>query len=227
MTVLRFGCILPVGALTAMIWYLPNWRNVSTFALSAAYGKISLSYGNADVLSSRVLLDYLVGLSSDALSTGYAFLLVIAAAAWLLLPRGRRNPNWLLVTWPIVPFVVVTFAVAKDLRYLAPAVPVAALWLSRTITVFCPPRRLVAASGLLLGVPLFAYACSSFPIARRIPGFAIGRFQVWSSHLAWFATAPGDAGSWQQSAIVSTICDGPEPPQRGDRLLLLVSQKYP
>ena len=229
-TLARFGGVLLVGGLIAAVWYVPNWQTVTAFARSASNGELSINYGNPHVFSARVLLDYFVTLSVDALSTWYSFLLVLVVAAWLLVPKrpgySRSSHFWLLAAWVSVPFAVTALSVNKDLRYLAPLVPVAALWLSRTITVFCPPRRLVAVSALLLAVAAFAYACSSFPFGGRISGFAVGRFQVWSSHLAYYATAPGDEGAWQQAEIIGTICHGPEPPEEGDRLLVLLSHRY-
>jgi hypothetical protein len=228
--VARFGVILLVGGLMAAVWYVPNWQTVIAYARSASNGDISINYGSPDVFSARVIMDYFFTLGAAALSTFYAFSLALALVAWLLLPKrpgyGWGSHSWLLVAWVSVPFVIATFSVAKDPRYIAPLVPVAALWLSRTATVFCPPRRLLAASALLLTVPVFAYACSSFPFGERIPGFAVGRFQVWSSHLAYYAAAPGDDGAWQQAEIIGAVCHGPEPPEEGDRLLVLLSHKY-
>ncbi len=229
-TIARFGCILLVGGLTAGIWYVPNWQTVTAFAHSAYNGTVAADYGSAHVFAARVLLDYFVVVTSGTLSTWYSCLLVLASAAWLLLPKrpgcSRIGRGWLLAMWAAVPLVVLASSPNKEIRYLAPLLPVAALWLSRTVIAFCPPRRLVAASALLLAVPVFAYACSSFPFGRGIPGFAVGRFQVWSPHLAWFAVAPGDAGAWQQSEIIDTICHGPDPPREGDRLLVLLSHQY-
>jgi 4-amino-4-deoxy-L-arabinose transferase-like glycosyltransferase len=229
MTIGRFGCILLVGGLIASVWYLPNWLSVTAFARSASNGKLSINYGSSDVFSPRVVLDYFVQLSSGAVSTWYAFLLLIAAAAWLLLPKRAGfscgSLVWLLAAWA-ASFAITTFSVNKSLRYVAPLLPVAALWLARTVIVFCPPRRLVAASALLLTVPAFAYACSSFPFGARIPEFAVGRFRVWSPHLWHYAAAPGDGGAWHQAEIISAICHGPESPQEGDRLLVLLSHQY-
>lgn len=226
----RLGCALLVGGLIAAIWYLPNWQNVTAFAHSASNGELSINYGSTDVFSARVILNYIFGLSADALSTCYAFSLALAVLAWMLLSKRLdyspgSNP-WMLVVWVIVPLAATAFSVNKDSRYVAPLLPVAALWLSRTVTAFCPPRRFAAASALLLTVPVFAYACSSFPFGGRVPGFAVGRFPVWSSHLAWFAAAPGDGGAWQQAEMIGTICHSPNPPKEGDRLLLLLSHQY-
>src|ERR1039457_5645739 len=229
-TIARFGGILLVGGLIAAAWYLPNWQTVTAYSHSAYNGETALRYGSPDVFSPGLTLHYFFELSSGALSTFYSLSLVFALVAWLFLPKrpgySRSNQSWVLAVWAAVPFAVTTFAVVKDLRYLAPVIPVAALWLSRTVTAFCPPRRVVAASALLLTVPVFAYACSSFPFGARIPGFAVGRFQVWSSHLVWFAVPPDDEGAWQQPEIIDSMCHGPEPPQQGDRLLVLLSHPY-
>ena len=228
-TLARFGAVLLVGGLTAAIWYLPNWQTVIAFARSASSGELSVNYGDPEVFSGRVIADYFFLLSSAALSAWYAFLLVLAPLLWLLLPKppgySRGSHSWLLAAW-VLPLVITTFSINKDARYLAPLVPIAALWLSRTAAVYCPPRRLAAASTLLLAVPVFAYACSSFPFGERVPRFAVGRFQVWSSHIAYYASAPGDDGAWQQAGIISAMCHDPEPPEEGDRLLLLLSHQY-
>jgi hypothetical protein len=228
-TLARFGGILLVGGLTAAVWYVPNWQTVNAFARSASNGELSINYGNPDVFSARVVINYLFSLSSAALSTWYAFLLVLAPVAWLLLTKlpaySRGSHSWLLAAW-VIPLGITTFSINKDTRYVAPLVPIAALWLSHTAAVYCPPRRLAAASALLLAVPVFAYACSSFPFGERIPRFAVGRFQVWSSHVAYYASAPGDDGAWQQAGIISAMCHDPESPETGDRLLVLLSHRY-
>ena len=228
-TLARFGAVFIVGGLTAAVWYVPNWQTVIAFARSASSGELSVNYGNPEVFSGRVIADYFFLLSYAALSTWYAFLLVLAPLLWLLLPKPpgyrRSSHSWLLAAW-VLPLVITTFSINKDTRYLAPLVPIAALWLSRTAAVYFPSRRLAAASTLLLAVPVFAYACSSFPFGERVPRFAVGRFQVWSSDLAYYASAPGDDGAWQQAGIIGAMCHDPEPPEEGDRLLLLLSHQY-
>jgi 4-amino-4-deoxy-L-arabinose transferase-like glycosyltransferase len=205
------GCIVLIAGVVASPWYLPNLKTVLGFAFSAGFGRLSVDYGSTDVFSWHVVSEYLLVVIVAALSCYYAVLLIALIPLWAALARRGRakidSRTLALLLWIIVPFTVTTFAVNKDVRFTAPVLAPVALFLAHTIsTIFGRWRRYsLVAAGLVL-VPALAYGVASLPAMKGLGELKIGRWVLWSPHLAWYASTPSSEGDWGQEEIGMVLC---------------------
>lgn len=161
-----------IGMLLAGTWYSKNFSHIFNYALTSGYGKIAENYQMGSVFSLKTILGYWLCIINCGIST-YMFLLIICLiAVWIIVFLSKRSAPvlekeywYLLVIWFVVPFMVVTLGVNKDLRYVTP---------------FCPPIALLMSIGLnhipfikyknfilttLLIFPVFNYLYISFSSA--------------------------------------------------------------
>ncbi len=98
-------------------------------------------------------------------------LLLLFAVGFIGFLSNRKNFNWLLFCWIVLPFVAFTFINNKGVRYTMPCLPaisvVSALWIVQMRTIWV--RRW--ALGFVLVVGLFSYIYTGFlPGEIRTPG---------------------------------------------------------
>jgi hypothetical protein len=160
---------LIIGMLLAGTWYFKNFSSVIHFAFASGYGKIAANYQMGNIFSLKTILGYWLGIINDGIST-YMFLLIISLVAIRIIAILSKQSSslmekeywYFLLIWFAVPFMVFTFGVNKDLRYITP---------------FCPPIALLISVGLnhipsikykefflttLLIFPVFNYLYISF-----------------------------------------------------------------
>lgn len=139
---------LIIGMLLAGTWYFKNLYHVIEFAFASGYGKIAENYQMGSVFSINTILGYWLGIINDGIST-YMFLVIIFLAAIRIIAILSKQSSSViekdfrdfLLIWVAVPFMVFTFGVNKDLRYITP---------------FCPPIALLISMGLS-HIPLIKY----------------------------------------------------------------------
>lgn len=120
-------------------WYLINYRRTLRLALAAGFSSEADIYGTGPVFSASAINTYLVHLINVGPSCYYAAL-AIALLAWMVLSGKLRfflqrlagEPLIFLCLWAL-PFVVFLFGRNKNVRYVAPLLPVLALALGFTL----------------------------------------------------------------------------------------------
>lgn len=211
-------CIAFIAVPIAAIWYAQNLFRVLGFAASAGFGSLGRPYGSGPVLSLEALSQYWLKLINIGISFGF---LALTVALGLILLAGRRQtrasddrmpqrPSMdgsrlvLLLLWLIVPFLVLSFAVNKDPRYLVPSLPALAVLTAYGLTRI-PWRGLrVAFIGVaaLFGLANYALysACDDCLPRRQVE---IGPFVAVSSTLGW--AHPPTSEDWPLDEIVAAI----------------------
>ena len=220
-----------IGGVIASSWYITNLKTVLGFAVSAGFGKLSVTYGSTNVFAWDVVSAYLLQIAIAAVSGYYAVLFIAMLPAWAV-STWRKHTQELpralpLLLWLLVPLAVTTFAINKDPRYTAPLLPALALLLARMLLAV-PGRWQLRpyAIAVLLMIPVMAYASASLPVMERFGEFALGPWIVWSPHMGWFASAPGSAGAWDQQEIFRDVCRDAQPAPPGSRLFIPLAHQY-
>jgi 4-amino-4-deoxy-L-arabinose transferase-like glycosyltransferase len=163
---------LVVGVLLAGTWYFKNFAHVINFAYAAGYGEMAENYRMGNVFELKTILGYWLVIINSGIST-YMFLLIICLIAiWIIAFLSKRSPHalqkehwYFLIIWFAVPFMVFTFGVNKDYRYVAPALPPIALLMSVGLNnnPFIKYKKFILA--ILLIFPVFNYFFISFSSA--------------------------------------------------------------
>lgn len=139
---------LITGTLLAGTWYFKNLSHIINYALTSGYGKIGENYQMGSVFSLKTILNYWITIINYGISM-YMFLLIICLITfWIIAFLSKRSSPvlekeywYFLLIWFAVPFMVFTFGVNKDLRFIVP---------------FCPPVALLISVGLN-NIPLKKY----------------------------------------------------------------------
>lgn len=125
-----------IGYAVASIWYVPNFPSVMRFAFSTSFGKIAGEYGMGSPWSLVTMMRYLRQVANYGISLYYAALFCIALAIWFSRKvRTKQRPaidttRLVALAWLLVPLAVCIVGKNKDIRYLAPSLPVVALAIS-------------------------------------------------------------------------------------------------
>ena len=176
------GTILITGMLLAGIWYFHNGLSVIKFGLSTGYGTWAGNY-------TQGLLQYWKGLVATGISPYLCLCLVLfAGLLFALKPRktikGAASENNLVIaSWLVVPFLILSASTAKDVRYLAPVLPVIGLTIACLFFQLIPKKRVLPAVLILLLIPIFNLIYTTFPLGNRtlqLDGFPIVTFYGWN-----------------------------------------------
>ena len=169
--VATLGGLLASGAVVAAVWYARNLRNALATAANSGYGAVASSYGSRSVFAWQTLSSYWLRVASDVVSPVLTLTLVLTALwAFATVVRGRRGlvfhegeHLWFLLAWLIVPFVVLSLGVNKDIRFLLPVLPALALLGACGLDALAELRRSAwIAIAVLLGLACGVYAVRSF-----------------------------------------------------------------
>jgi 4-amino-4-deoxy-L-arabinose transferase-like glycosyltransferase len=219
--------IVALGAAIASPWYLENWRSVLGFVVSGGFGDIARDYGMGPPFSFTTLLTYWKQLVGSGVSVYYGLLLAGFGLA-ALIPRlcRRREPSWdrvgLLLAWWLVPFLVLSFALNKDIRYTTPYLPALALLLSGAIVGTSGQRagRLVLALVAMGG--LLNYGLYSFGAPGDQPNWRVGSVPIVASDLGW--AHPPVREVWPDEEVLRFLTEDVEGIER-PRATLLFSHR--
>ncbi len=140
-SIVNFLMALIAGTLLAGVWYLKNFSYVMDFALTSGYGQVAEKYQMGAVFSLETILKYWLFIINYGIST-YMFLvigclIIIWGVAYLAKRTAaslEKDYFYFLLIWFAVPFVVYTFGVNKDYRYITPVCPSIALLMSIGLT---------------------------------------------------------------------------------------------
>ncbi len=127
--------ILP-AILLALPWYIRNYRGTLDLVVFAGFSEDPDTYGTGYVFSSGAIKRYLLDLAGSGTSHYYVLLAIVLAA--LILGAGKiryfyqsfsKEALVILSLWAL-PFLVFLFGRNKNLRYVAPLLPVFGLVLA-------------------------------------------------------------------------------------------------
>lgn len=211
----------------AAIWYTKNLVTVLGFAASAGFGSLGRPYGSGSVFTIEALSQYWLNLINFGTSFGF---LALTVTLGVILLAGRRRTRTgddrpssdrsldagkllLLILWLIVPILVLSFAVNKDLRYVVPSLPALAVLTAYGLTRV-PWRGLriaLIAVVVLFGLANYALysACDDCLSVHQVQ---IGPFVALSSALAW--AHPPISEDWPLDEIVGAIAGDLGPGER-------------
>ncbi len=154
----------------ALPWYAGHLRPTLRFALDSGYGTLGALYGTGPVWSLRAITTYLSHVAGSGISYYFFFLAVLLSLLAVLRRRGRllisaaSTAAPLLVAW-LLPFAILVFGLNKDVRFIAPLLPAAALVCAFLLDFTLPRGRAGTAAGaMLLAFPMLQMFSVSFGI---------------------------------------------------------------
>lgn len=174
-----------IGAVIAGPWFAVNWRGTLSHMLAATRGIVALDYGSANVFDWVVIRDYLSHVARQGVSTWTliaAGIGVAGSAAALARGRLRRDELAPAGAWGMLagwgaPFIVFLFGVNKELRFITPMLPAAAVAAAALLWGASRAARgawMAAAPAAALGVVLLAWG----KFGPTMGGPALGRVRA-------------------------------------------------
>jgi 4-amino-4-deoxy-L-arabinose transferase-like glycosyltransferase len=169
-------------------WYARHLGPTLHFALDSGYGTLAANYGTGPVWSLRAITMYLSNVAASGVSYYFLFLALLLSL-WAVLRRQGRllvssaaTAAPLLVAW-LLPFAVLIFGVNKDVRFIAPLLPAAALSCAFLLDFTLPRDSAGTAAGaLLLAFPMLQMFAVSFGIPYSAAG---GNYSRRFNRLSW------------------------------------------
>jgi len=155
-----------VCAALALPWYALHFGPVFRNIVDAGFGEGAAVQGVGPIFDLRTWTTYLSNVAREGISPYYAVLLVGALALILLRLRGplRAAP---VLCW-MLPFAIFLFGGNKDVRFIAPILPAAALLLAASLDSVLPRNRAGnALAVLILMMPILEMFSHSFGIPFR------------------------------------------------------------
>jgi hypothetical protein len=132
-------CILAVGLLISSTWYLPNLYWITHTAFDVGYGSYAKIYSMGEIFNMRTLFTYWQAVINGGISSYYFLVLLLLFGFKMIEFVKRQNlsrPNLvideggtpkanlsMLLIWFFVPFIIFSFSITKDIRFLLPAFP--------------------------------------------------------------------------------------------------------
>ena len=146
----------------ALPWYAGHWRPVLANAVDAGFGTPAIVQGTGPIFAISTILTYLEHVARTGVSVYY----VVLALALIAIARSRiKHRQWRFVLVWLLPFAVFLFGGNKDVRYIAPMLPAAALLIGGLLDSLLPfDRRGLAMAILLLGFPVLSVFAVSFGV---------------------------------------------------------------
>lgn len=162
------GLAFLIAAAVSLPWYGPRVMGMPSQFLNRSF-KQAAEQGYAPALSSGGLLFY-----PGVFPTEIGFLAAIVFGLGLWTLRQDRRARRLLWAATIVPFVLVLFVQNKNLRYVLPLIPAAAVVAASGIAALTPSWRwLMTGACVVLGVLQVSMTTFAVPRPPRIPPFPI------------------------------------------------------
>ena len=160
----------------ALPWYAFNYRAAIGRGFFSGFSpQVQAVSGTGPVFSIQAISAYLLSLVNFGASAYYTLLAIV------LLPFRPKNGRLILTLWAL-PFALFLFAPNKDLRLVAPILPVLSLFIASALVQATRGKRAVLA--MLLAFPLVAFLCNSFGFGQ----FAVGPV-IFAARQLHFASA--------------------------------------
>jgi hypothetical protein len=171
--------VLLLGIAVMSIWYINNIISVLSNAFNAGFGNASNNYSLGSVFDVRTLLNYWINVINNGISFYYfvilvVFLLVevikhiihIKKQAAPMVNTTERTRLLIIGSWFLIPFIIFSLGVNKDIRFLLPILPALGFIIARLImNSLNQRRRRRIAIPLLLIFPFFLFGYTSLPLS--------------------------------------------------------------
>jgi hypothetical protein len=161
--------VVLLGVLISGTWYFRNFSTVVDFAFMSGYSEMARHYGTGEVFSLKSVISYWLHFIERGISVYFFALMVFLGILHAGISRKGRFPHRLhppyftfLLIWFVLPFLVFTFAVNKDLRYTAPLFPALVLLVSSGIVKTTSGRHGFISLLLILVFAVAQYLLVSF-----------------------------------------------------------------
>jgi 4-amino-4-deoxy-L-arabinose transferase-like glycosyltransferase len=214
--VFRNGMIVLVVGIGLMgTWYIPNIKPVLSFAFNAGFGGPAQNYSMGNPFDIRVLWSYWVGVINIGISAYYFFVFgLLSLVQGILYVSSKEQsasglvdspkiPIGIMLAWFLVPFIIFSFGVNKETRYLLPALPPIGFIVAKRIVHFFYKNDLgKAAIVLMIAFPCFLFGYISLPLSSNY-SLQAGPFLLLAPEIGW-ATRPVRQ-SWPLEQILFTI----------------------
>jgi hypothetical protein len=207
--------ILLVGIVLMSTWYVPNIKQVWAFASNAGFGRAAEDYSLGNPFDIRVLLNYWLAVINVGTSAYYFFILVflcVVQGITYVVHKKRstfrwvdslKTPSWIMLSWFFVPFLVFSFGVNKDVRFLLPTLPPLGFIIARlTVPLFYNSNFGRVVIALLVAFPLFLFGYISLPLSSNYT-LHVGPFLAIAPQIG-YATRP-ISQKWPLEQILLTI----------------------
>ncbi len=166
------AAIAIIGTMIAGPWYFRNMSGIVHFIHFAGYSDLAKNWSMGDVFSIGTILKYWTHLINYGISFYYFLLLLLAVLLDCVrlarhdnqpvLRKEERENIYILLSWVAVPLLILTFAVNKDYRYVAPLLPALAILMSMSLARLFSRKEGFPILLLLVVFPLFNYLFISF-----------------------------------------------------------------
>ena len=162
--------------LLALPWYAVHFKATVANALDAGFGAPAAIQGTGPIFSISTITTYLSHVAANGVSWYFCFLaVVLCLCAVVRRPDAKKTAGPLLLAW-LLPFAVFVLGGNKDVRYIAPVLPAAALVLAWLLDSNLPRNRKgVAAASVLLTFPMLQMFAVSFGVPYKIAGGGYAR----------------------------------------------------
>ncbi len=189
-----FYCMAILGVVVCLTWYWEHFMDVYT---KISWGNVywGTMEGDPDVFSIESFLYYGKSLINAQISFFFFLLFLIGAIKY-------RN-QVLLLSWIIVPYVVMTLMKNKNERYTLPSIAavaiITALWIASIKTK--QTKTVIIATVLIVGAgQLLILGLIPEPTPLMVGGIAITPGQI-------YGTRPPMTDNWHTEDIVSVLVD--------------------
>ncbi len=161
----------------AGIWYVQNFATVFKTAWSSGYGKVGADYSMGSVFSLVTVINYWLAVILAGISFHYFIMFTFIFIFSIILkintaPILSKKDFVYLLSWFLFPFLIFTFGVNKDIRFLAPLFPAIAIYLAIQLSRFSNYRKGKYLIIILLIYPLYYYLSFSFTAFANNTGYA-------------------------------------------------------
>lgn len=171
--------ILLTGVVIMSSWYINNIHQVLLYAFDSGFGSTSQIYSLGSVFDINTLLNYWINVINGGISFYYfvvlLFFLMIAGIKHILHKKRQTSQMVnvavstrlpIILIWFLVPFIIFSFGVNKDHRFLLPALPALGFIIAQLIMNSFNRRSLsIITILLLLIVPCFSFGFTSLPLS--------------------------------------------------------------
>ena len=154
----------------ALPWYAGHLKGTVANALDAGFGAPAAIQGTGAIFSISTIATYLSHVAANGVSWYFCGLAaVLSVGAVVRRQHTKKTTAPLLFAW-LLPFAIFVFGGNKDVRYIAPVLPAAALMLAWLLDSNLPHNgKGVAAAALLLTFPMLQMFAVSFGVPYQTP----------------------------------------------------------
>ena len=205
---LNLAITVIIGVLIAGPWYFKNLSSVVHFAVASGYGNSASKWGMGELFSVKTILSYWLYLINYGISAYFFFLIIFLFVTRITVSLFHRSERLLersnflfLATWFLFPFILFTFGVNKDYRYITPFLPVVSLVISTLIVRMTSMRFGYILLSFLLVFPIFNYLFISF--SSKSFHYEIVNFKILDKELAY--SHPPIREKWPLEEVVEIL----------------------